>query len=279
MGEAGAALRVLGVDPAALGAVPLSSVRLADGRRAVEAPLPFPAHAVSRLTLDAALLELARRAGAEVRTGVAVRAIRVEGAGAVVRTADGSAFAAPLVLLATGKHDLRDWRRAAPIARFADAIGWKSHLRLSPAATAALAGRTELYLLPGGGYAGLQPAGDGLANLCLLLPTAANDAAGRGFPGVLAHLAADAGPLARRLDGAVTAWPRALAVAGTPYGHFAPLGAAAVWRIGDQAAVTPSLTGDGMAIALRSGALAAEVLLSGGGADGFDRALREGVQP
>ena len=279
-GEAADALRALGVDLGALGALPLATVGLADDRRSADAPLPFPAFAVSRLTLDAALLDRARRAGAAVRTGVAVRAIEPAGAGVRVRTADGTVVQAPRVLLATGKHDLRDWRRTAPAPRFADTVGWKMHLRLAPDAAAAVAGRTELHLLRDGGYAGLQPAGEGAAdlcaaNLCVLVPASG----GRTFADVLAGLAAGRSPLARRLLGARPAWPRALAVAGTPYGHLAPVAAPAVWRLGDQAAVTPSLTGDGMAIALHSGRVAAAVLLAGGGADGYDRALRALVRP
>lgn len=274
-GEAAAALRALGLDPVALGALPLTTVGLADHGRTVAAPLPFPAFAVSRLTMDAALLDRARRAGVDVRTGVAVREIRPGDDGARVRTADGTLLAAPHVLLATGKHDLRDWRRVPPRPGLADTIGWKMHLRLAPAQTAGLAGRTELHLIPGGGYAGLQPAGEGAANLCALLPSAA----GGRFATVLARLADGATPLAARLAGAVPVWPRALAVAGTPYGHFDPVAAPTVWRIGDQAAVTPSLTGDGMAIALHSGRLAADVLLGGGGADGFARALDHGIRP
>ena len=39
-----------------------------------------------------------------------------------------------------------------------------------------------------------------------------------------------------------------------------------LFRLGDQAAVIPSLTGDGIAIALHSGTLAAQVWLDGGNA-------------
>lgn len=274
-GEAADALRALGVDPAALGALPLATVGLADDQRSAAAPLPFPAFAVSRLTLDAALLDMARRAGADVRTGVAVRSIDPTAGAVRVRAADGTVAGASRLLLATGKHDLRDWRRTAPVPRIADTVGWKMHLRLTPSAAAALAGRTELHLLPGGGYAGLQPAEAGAANLCALVPAPA----GRGFADLLARLVVGRSPLARRLAGAAPAWPRALAVSGTPYGHFAPVAAPSVWRLGDQAAVTPSLTGDGMAIALHSGRVAAETLLAGGEADGYDRALRALVRP
>jgi hypothetical protein len=43
--------------------------------------------------------------------------------------------------------------------------------------------------------------------------------------------------------------------------------------VGDQAAVIPSFTGDGMSIALHSGALAARMYLSGESADAYHRKL------
>jgi menaquinone-9 beta-reductase len=65
--------------------------------------------------------------------------------------------------------------------------------------------------------------------------------------------------LARMLAGARPLLPRPLAVAGIPYGYQAS--PSNLFRLGDQAAVIPSLTGDGIAIALHSGQLAAEAWL------------------
>ena len=48
-----------------------------------------------------------------------------------------------------------------------------------------------------------------------------------------------------------------------PYGYQAPAGETPVYRIGDQAAVIPSFTGDGMAMALRSARAAADAILAG----------------
>ncbi len=52
-----------------------------------------------------------------------------------------------------------------------------------------------------------------------------------------------------------------------------------VFRLGDQAAVIPSFCGDGMAIALHSGRLAAEALLRGAGSAAYHRALRRDAGP
>jgi hypothetical protein len=123
-----------------------------------------------------------------------------------------------------------------------------------------------LLLACGGGYAGLQPRPGGGMNLCAALrpdapgvPEAARDA-----HAFLAHVAAGSTLAERVLAGAAPLWQRPLAVAGVPYGwlHRAGQGAAP-FRVGDQLAVIPSLCGDGVAIALASGAGAAAALLSG----------------
>ena len=62
-GEALEDLYALGVDVASLGAVPLNYVRLAAGKRAAEAPLPFPAASLTRKALDTALIAAALAAG------------------------------------------------------------------------------------------------------------------------------------------------------------------------------------------------------------------------
>jgi flavin-dependent dehydrogenase len=68
-------------------------------------------------------------------------------------------------------------------------------------------------------------------------------------------------------------WERPLAISSIPYGYISYQNSGA-WCVGDQAAVIPSFTGDGMAIALHSGALAAEMCLDGGSADQHQRMLR-----
>jgi flavin-dependent dehydrogenase len=261
--EGAAALRHLGLAPESLGAQPIRRMRLATGHAVAEAALPFTAFGLSRRRLDAALLARGRTLGADVRQGVTVRALDEDGTAHLV---DGSSIAARATLLATGKHELRGWKRpeGAPM------VGFKLHLKLDGAQAARLTGHVELHLLPGG-YAGLQMVEGGVANLCLLLREAP--------PGGLAALPERIAPagslLAERLRGSFPLWERPLAIARVPYGHLhdgeedTP-----IWRLGDQAAVTPSFTGDGMAIALHSGLLAARMLIEGAGASAYHAALR-----
>jgi flavin-dependent dehydrogenase len=74
--------------------------------------------------------------------------------------------------------------------------------------------------------------------------------------------------LRMRLGSAEPLLPRPLAVGGVPYGFLRQTTTtgssdATIYRLGDQAAVIPSLAGDGIAIALHSGSLAASCWVSG----------------
>jgi flavin-dependent dehydrogenase len=263
--EAAGPLRSLGLDPAALGAEPIERARVAAGGARASAALPFPAFGVTRRALDEALLRAAAERGAEIRRGVAVRALEPlglePGSGAVARVSGGADVSADFALLATGKHDLRGRRRHAPGR--GDPIGFKMHLALRPAQARALEGHVELHLFPGG-YAGLQPSPGGLANLCLVVERGAHEALGRSWQHLLDRVAPPGSLLAERIAGAEPRWPRPLAVYGIPYGFVARgAEAGAIGRVGDQLAVIPSFTGDGMAIALHSARRAALAHLAG----------------
>ncbi len=85
-----------------------------------------------------------------------------------------------------------------------------------------------------------------------------------GAEALLAELLREAPLLAERIGGAGPQdWE---AVAGVPYGWRARATEPGRYRIGDQAAVIASLAGDGIAVALASGAAAAQACLHGDGA-------------
>jgi flavin-dependent dehydrogenase len=256
-GDGLARLAALGIDVARLGARPIGRVRLVRGAAVAETALPFAAAGVCRRALDAALLEAAEAAGAAVARGHAVRRI---GDGGI--EVDRLGILRPAALfLATGKQELRGARRAlrdAPDRK----LGLKTHLRLTAAQAAELDGAVELMLFPDA-YAGLQMVTRETANLCLVVAEE-RFALARGWQGLLAELARACPSLARRLDGA-RGWDRPLAIARTPYGfmHRARRHEPA-FRLGDQMGVIPSFTGDGIAIALDTAALAARTHLQGG---------------
>ncbi len=282
--EAALHLAALGVSLAAAGAVAIAGVRLVSGAAEACSPLPFPAWGLSRRRLDARLLDRAEALGAAVYRGATVRAVlpaphsdAPAGTPSRVRLADGTAIAARAVFLATGKHDLRGWERPKSGRGSDPLIGFKMHFRLGDEAEAALGRSVELHLFDGF-YAGLQRVEGGVANLCLLSPASLYRDAGRRWPALLDALGRGAPVLEARLRGSTPLWDNPLAVAHIPYGfvHRPGSGPAGVWRLGDQAAVTPSFTGDGLAIALETGRMAAALFAAGVSAEAYHAALMSG---
>jgi flavin-dependent dehydrogenase len=270
--EAALYLTSLGLDLPALGAVPIEAVRLVTGGRAVTGLLPFAALSLSRRVLDEALLGRAAKVGATIRRGAAVEGLTRCGGGWEARLAGGATIDAGAVFLATGKHDLRGWKRPPGVQ--GDLVAFKLHWRLSPAQTAELARHVELIPFRGG-YAGLQPVEEGRANLCLVVRRKRLSEVGR-WEDLLGVIRAESPHLDQRLSGAEPCAARPLSLAAIPYGYVRRR-ADGVWRLGDQAAVIPSFSGDGMSIALHSGQLAAATYLDGGDADAFQRRLARDV--
>jgi menaquinone-9 beta-reductase len=261
--DALAALERLGLDPAALGARPIRRLRLISAKRQVEVALPKLAAGLSRRTLDEALLEAARRAGAGIRRGRAVRAVDL--AGRRVRLDDEEEPAAEVLVLATGKHELRGGARPVDIST--RPLGLRTALEPGAGMRSSLEGVIELHLYDGG-YAGLLLQEDGRVNLCLSASRDRLKDAG-GIEPLAAELASELPAFAARLaGGGAGEWS---AVSGVPYGWRASETAEGVYRVGDQAAVIASLAGDGVAIALESGIAAARAIAAGQGAADFQR--------
>jgi flavin-dependent dehydrogenase len=266
----------LGVDPVALGATPIHRVRLIHGERTAEAPLPFPALGLSRRTLDAALLWRAEQTGAEARTGQTVRQLVREAGQWTLRTGETGSLQAETIFLATGKHDLRNLPRAGGID---GAVGMKMYFTLRPESARTLQRTIELTLFPGG-YAGMQPVECDQTVLCIAVQRRAFQAYGGTWFGLLAAIGQRSRRFASMLTGATPLLPRPLAVAAIPYGyHAATAPAETLFRLGDQAAVIASLTGDGMAIALHSGRTAAEAWLAGSDAIAYHHAISRTLAP
>lgn len=262
-------LHSISIFPEELGAETIRRVRLSSGSRMVESALPFRALSLSRRALDEAMLARAETAGCEVERGAAVESLARNGTGWLVQLSSGEQIAARKVFLASGKHDLRGWNRGRGTQ--SDLIGFKLHLRLSPDETEVLRESTELFLFPGG-YGGLVQVENQVTNLCLVVRQAELRCQG-GWTQLLARLLEVNHYLGRRLRGAEPLYPRPLAISPIPYGYVST-GSDGVWRVGDQAAVIPSFTGDGISIALHSASLAADMCLRGRNADEYMLALR-----
>ena len=262
----------LGIDVAALGAAQISAVRLHEGSKSVAVELPFRAYGLSRRVLDEAVLTSASSLGADVRRGAAIKALERRGSMWLARTAGGDALLASSAFLATGKHDLRGWRR--PATSRDDPIGFKLHLRLADDQVAQLKSCVELFVFPGG-YAGLALIENNMANFCLVVTRRRLASAG-GWDHLFARLC-DMPAIGQRLMGSLRLVARPLAISAIPYGHV-QTGSEGIWRLGDQAAVIPSFCGEGIAIAVQSALLAARYYMAGKSAGDFQSSFARRVR-
>lgn len=271
-------LRELGIDLAALDAERISNIRIMRGQRIASARLPFTGFSLSRRVLDEALLVRAQDQGAQVWRRAAATALVKEPECWPIEVAGQGAIEAETIFLATGKHDLREWRRAG--GKQTDFVGFKCHFLLTPAQRAALSDHVEMTLFDGG-YAGLSLVERGKANLCLVVTKRRFARYGKTWEGLLGGILKASPPLAERLAGAQPCWPRPLSIFGIPYGfvYRVPSGASpGLYRLGDQMAVIPSFSGYGISIALHTAFLAVECHL-GGDANLYHRQARSDLLP
>ena len=272
-------LSELGLDLTTLGAKPINRVRLLRKAQSIGADLPFRGMSLSRHVLDEGLLRLAASLGAEVLRGHAIRELDL--AGEMRLVVDGIGELRPEALfLASGKHEIRGSgrRTSAPTN---DLIALKGYFRLQPAQASALRQHVEIALFRGG-YAGLQMVEGDLANLCLLVRRERFASVGQDWQLLLASLKQESSQLRERLLGAVEQLDRPLAIARIPFGYIhrpAPGDSTVLFRLGDQLAVTPSFSGDGMSIALHSAFAASATYLAGEGAAIYHRRMRREIGP
>ena len=275
-GEALEDLHLLGIDVTSLGAVPIDYVRLAAARRAATAPLPFPAKSLTRRALDTALIAKAIAVGVRVERGRSVQSLSRATANLWQATLDdGTTYEAPTAFLATGKHDLRGHGRPKDPHQW---VAFKMYYRLSAAQTADLGDASELTLYSGG-YGGIQPVEDGITNFCCVVQRQYFARAGLRWEGLLAKMQQDCPHLAMRLDGAQPLLDKPITVTHIPYGYLRRSTEDGLYCIGDQAAVIPSFTGDGISIALHTARHAAAAYLVGEPAPVFQPKLRSAMLP
>ena len=273
--EAQSVLAGLGFDLAALGGHPISRLRLIHHDRAVAVDLPFTGIGITRKRLDAALLDHAARLGAEIRRGVAIR--RIDPDTLALDLADGTSLTPTTLLLATGKHELRGTPRS--VSARGDLVGFKMYFRLTAAQQATLAQHIDLYLYDRG-YAGMQLVEGGIANFCLLVTRDRFAGLGGTWRALLADLQAESPRLADRLAGATALLDQPLTIAAVPYGYVHRPQAsdpARLFRLGDQAGVIHSFTGDGMAIALHSAMRAVAAIQAKQSAGAYHQQLQRDI--
>jgi len=248
-------LERLGIDPDTLTPARITRARIFAAGRCGEASLPHPALAVSRRRLDTLLLTQAEALGVAIERGIAVRSIVERSAS----TADGATIDADALFVASGKHDVRGSARPADARGNDPTLGLRVRLAPSPTLQRLVGDAIELHLFDRG-YCGIVLQEDGSANACMAVHRSRLREAGSP-EALLRHLASESPQLADRL---ASGWSGIDAVANVPYGWRTGTTQAGVFRLGDQAAVIPSLAGEGMGIALASGRSAALSLLGHG---------------
>ncbi|MEG8026020.1 FAD-dependent monooxygenase [Sphingomonas aurantiaca] len=230
----------LGIDPDMLNPTRVTRARIYAGTRRADAALPHAAVSVTRRRLDSVMLAHAARLGTPIERGVTVREID----GLTVRTADGATFTPDALFLASGKQDVRGMARPETARGIDPTLGLRVRIAPSPALRRALDGGIELHLFDRG-YAGLALQEDGTANLCLAVHRSRLQAAGSPAQ-LLAALGRDMPALGEwiaLIDGRASID----AIANVPYGWRQRVGVGALFRLGDQAGVIPSLAGKGWA--------------------------------
>jgi menaquinone-9 beta-reductase len=274
-------LERLGLDPATVpGWEPVGEVVLrSPSGRVVELPLPTHglfAAVAPRATLDAALLAVAARGGAEIRQGAGLGEIR-SSPGGITATVGDEALSARYVIAADGMY--------STVRRLTGVSG--PHLGEWHAFRQYFTGVEdrrlwvifEPDLLPG--YAWVFPVAGGRANVGFGIPRR---------PGMSVR------PMAAQWRELLERPPlRALLGGAEPEGHHrawpipadlarAPLSAGRVLFTGDAAGATDPMTGEGIAQALLTGILAAEAVAAAptdpaAVARGYEGAVRHHLAP
>jgi flavin-dependent dehydrogenase len=215
--------------------------------------LPGIAMGISRSAMDETLSQRARQAGVEVREGTRVTAIDGtlrEGFRVALRAASGaSSLRASAVIAAHGRRGALDRSLQRPFLRRPHPfVALKNHFHGPP-----LPHGIELHAFPGG-YCGISEIEDGAANVCLLAHESVFR--GRDVATFLAWMQAQNPRLREWLSRAEPVRERWMSIGQIPFERKSPV-VDDILMAGDAAGVIVPLAGDGIAMALQSGRLAA----------------------
>jgi flavin-dependent dehydrogenase len=233
------------------------SVHLPTGA-SVSFELPVPAIGISRFRLDDLLATRAREAGARVTFSARVLSAEPRGADGFrvrfVQQGSEKELDGLAVIGAWGRWDALD--RALDrgfLGRRARFFGWSRDFRVAPGR---LQGEVRLYLFPGG-YCGLSRVEGGVVNLAGVVSDRGWKRAGGGWEAVVR----DARRGNAALDSDLAAMtPGPVGYLGTGPVFFTPKPATenGILMAGDAAGVIDPFSGEGQAVALAGGILAAE---------------------
>jgi flavin-dependent dehydrogenase len=270
-------LKAVGVDIYKIGGLAINRFRIHGPRKTGEAQLPFVAVGVSRKVLDEELLRVAVASGVTLLSGVLAKEIHDDPTGLLrIETSNGPLLAKQMIA-ATGKCEFKALHKRT--GRDSGLVGFKMHLRLKPEAQKLLGRSCDLFVFKDG-YGGLSPVENGESNFCFLIKREALKEIGTSWDALSAYISEHNQRAARYLDGAEKLFRNFVTVANVPYGFILKdIPRKGTYCVGDQMAVIPSLTGDGMTIALMTGTRAAEAILAGTPALDYQKQMTRLLKP
>lgn len=243
-----------------LNPVTIKTVRITspDGS-AWKTEFPAPALGISRFALDAAFAHYAAQKGVEVNEGV--RVTEIEGSlrecfSLTAQTLHGTqTFQAAAVIAAHGKRSTLDRHlNRAFLNRSQPYVALKRHFKGLP-----LPNHIDLHVFRGG-YCGMSEVENGITNVCLLVRQDVFQSASKDAPpsieGFIRWMCSQNPHLRAWFAQAVPVYSEWLSIAQVPFVSKTSV-EGDVLLAGDAAGVIAPLAGDGMAMALHSGKLAA----------------------
>lgn len=245
--------------------IPLRQARLHTPSQSLAFDFPFPAGALSHLTLDAELAHQITRLGATLLTNTKVEKLIPSSDSEGVHRLDlssGEAVFAKNLLIATGR--LASHSTHPPCFRYA---GFKAHF-----AGIDLNSSLQMFSFPGS-YLGLAPIEKGRTNIACI--TRIDNFKKASSPKQFMRILIDSHPDLRKLVSSghnlFDNWMEALI---PEFGLRSPPNWPQTYWIGDAAGTVPPASGNGLSLALASGCLAAEYV-SRDDSIGFKRAWRK----
>jgi menaquinone-9 beta-reductase len=251
-------LESLGLDLTALGAVPITQFRLtAPAGRTLTAPLDLGAFGISRYRLDFALYELAQSIGVTFSLNQQADNVSFTNDHFAVATGKGQPQTARLVIGAFGKRSRLDKSLGrAFMEKPSPYIGVKYHIRSRPESGGFRADEIALHNFQDG-YCGMSMIEDGLFCLCYLT-TRANLRQFGNIPDMERAVLHRNPHLRRVFESAEFVWEKPEVINEI---SFAPKPAVEnhILMAGDAAGLITPLCGNGMAMAIHGGKIAADL--------------------
>jgi len=207
---------------------------------------PSMGRGISRYKLDEDLLRNAENAGVHVFRGICMRRYKKNDQNIFQVETNADDFYARNLFIATGKHDhSKEHKRKGKDDSY---IGFKTHLHFT-SLSQGFEETTVLFTFPGG-YGGICPVENNRINFCFAIDRLRYKALNSNFEEAVAFLRRSNPQLDLILEQANFTEP-VCAVGFIPYGYLRESNSDEnIYFLGDQRAVIPSFTGDGMAIAL-----------------------------